>query len=105
MVLTVQPGSYQYRVIIDGKWQEDPANPTRVPNHHGGSNSLLRVIPCSARNAHIAQSIPAPTTPMIRPLAAGRAAGPAAGGGGAGARGGGGGGPRGRAREPGERVA
>src|SRR3569832_2191733 len=44
-VLTVQPGSYQYRVISDGKWQEDPANPTRVPNLHGGSNSLLRVIP------------------------------------------------------------
>lgn len=44
-VLTVRPGSYQYRVIIDGKWQEDPANPTRVPNRHGGSNSLLRVIP------------------------------------------------------------
>lgn len=44
-VLRVRPGSYQYRVIIDGKWQEDPANPVRVPNSHGGSNSLLRVIP------------------------------------------------------------
>lgn len=44
-VLTVRPGSYQYRVIIDGKWQEDPANPTRVPHRHGGSNSLLRVMP------------------------------------------------------------
>lgn len=44
-VLKVRPGSYQYRVIIDGKWQEDPANPVRVPNSYGGSNSLLRVIP------------------------------------------------------------
>lgn len=44
-VLKIRPGLYQYRVIIDGKWQEDPANPTRVPNSFGGSNSLLRVIP------------------------------------------------------------
>lgn len=44
-MLQVRPGSYQYRVIIDGKWQEDPANPVRVPNNFGGSNSLLRVIP------------------------------------------------------------
>lgn len=40
-VLKIRPGSYQYRVIIDGKWQEDPANPTRVSNSFGGSNSLL----------------------------------------------------------------
>ena len=40
-VLKIRPGSYQYRVIIDGKWQEDLANPTRVPNSLGGSNSLL----------------------------------------------------------------
>lgn len=44
-VLKVSPGAYQYRVIIDGKWQEDPANPMRVPNSFGGSNSLLRVLP------------------------------------------------------------
>ena len=44
-VLKVSPGAYQYRVIIDGKWQEDPANPLRVPNAYGGNNSLLRVLP------------------------------------------------------------
>ncbi|MEK7321722.1 MAG: AAA family ATPase [Pseudomonadota bacterium] len=44
-VLKVTPGAYQYRVIIDGKWQEDPANPMRVPNRFGGSNSLLRILP------------------------------------------------------------
>ncbi len=44
-VLKISPGAYQYRVIIDGKWQEDPANPLRVPNSYGGNNSLLRVMP------------------------------------------------------------
>ena len=44
-VLKIPPGAYQYRVIIDGQWQEDPVNPVRVPNEMGGTNSLLRVMP------------------------------------------------------------
>jgi chromosome partitioning protein len=42
-VLKIPPGAYQYRVIIDGEWQEDPVNPVRVPNDLGGTNSVLRV--------------------------------------------------------------
>ncbi|MCU0936519.1 MAG: AAA family ATPase [Gammaproteobacteria bacterium] len=42
-VLRLPPGDYQYRLIVDGVWQEDPTNPRAVPNEHGGSNSLLRV--------------------------------------------------------------
>ena len=42
-VLKIPPGAYQYRVIIDGEWQEDPVNPVRVPNDMGGTNSVLRV--------------------------------------------------------------
>lgn len=44
-VLKIPPGAYQYKVIIDGQWQEDPVNPVRVPNDMGGANSLLRVVP------------------------------------------------------------
>jgi len=43
-VLKIPPGAYQYRVIINGEWQEDPVNPVRVPNDMGGTNSVLRVI-------------------------------------------------------------
>ncbi len=39
----LEPGEYQYRFIVDGKWQEDPANALRVPNAFGIFNSLLRV--------------------------------------------------------------
>jgi chromosome partitioning protein len=42
-IVTVPPGLYQYRLLVDGDWFEDPANPARIPNHAGGFNSLLRV--------------------------------------------------------------
>ena len=51
-VVKVLPGSYQYRIIVDGVWQPDPGNPVRVPNVFGGTNSLLRV----ARGAHNSQA-------------------------------------------------
>lgn len=42
-VITASPGFYQYRLIVDGSWQEDPYNPIKVPNQVGGHNSLLRI--------------------------------------------------------------
>ena len=42
-VFTAEPGVYEYRVIIDGKWQHDPTNPAEIPNELGGVNSLLQV--------------------------------------------------------------
>jgi chromosome partitioning protein len=42
-VLRLRPGAYEYRLVVDGVWQQDPTNPQAVPNHLGGSNSLLRV--------------------------------------------------------------
>lgn len=41
--LWVSPGGYEYRLIIDGVWQQDPANPKAAPNDMGGYNSLLNV--------------------------------------------------------------
>jgi hypothetical protein len=42
-ILRVSPGGYEYRLIIDGVWQQDPANPKAAPNDMGGYNSLLNV--------------------------------------------------------------
>lgn len=42
-VFTAEPGIYEYRLLIDGKWQADPTNPSEVPNDIGGINSLLQV--------------------------------------------------------------
>ncbi len=42
-ILRIQPGVYQYRLIIDGRWQEDPTNPQQIANLYGEINSILRV--------------------------------------------------------------
>lgn len=42
-ILHLSPGRYQYRLIVDGQWREDPTNPEIVENFQGGYNSLLTV--------------------------------------------------------------
>lgn len=41
--LHLNPGLYQYKLIIDGQWVPDPNNPIRVQSPFGGSNSVLFV--------------------------------------------------------------
>jgi len=38
--LTLQPGSYEYRFIVDEKWISDPDNCKRIPNPYGATNSV-----------------------------------------------------------------
>ena len=42
-VLELEPGTYQYRYVVDGSWREDPENPQVVPGPGGARNSLLVV--------------------------------------------------------------
>ncbi|HEY8284537.1 MAG TPA: S8 family serine peptidase [Chloroflexota bacterium] len=43
------PGHYQYKFLIDGaRWHDDPANPRKARDHHGGLNSLV-IVPEHAR--------------------------------------------------------
>lgn len=37
----LNPGTYQYQLVVDDKWILDPANPTKVDNNNGGFNSLF----------------------------------------------------------------
>lgn len=39
----LKPGTYKYRLIVDGKWQEDPSNPTAEQNPFGEMDSILQV--------------------------------------------------------------
>lgn len=41
--LTLPPGAYEYRLIVDGRWMTDPACPRTAPNPFGGTNCLLVV--------------------------------------------------------------
>ncbi|HQP91468.1 MAG TPA: AAA family ATPase [Candidatus Omnitrophota bacterium] len=40
---SLKPGSYKYRLVVDGKWQEDPSNPLNEKNPFGELDSLLLV--------------------------------------------------------------
>ncbi|MHB1140690.1 MAG: AAA family ATPase [Sulfuricaulis sp.] len=42
-IVMLMPGTYQYRLVVDGLWQEDPSNPEQVSNYSGGYNSVLQV--------------------------------------------------------------
>lgn len=41
--LDLAPGEYQYRLIVDGQWVDDPKAAKRVPNPYGTENCLLIV--------------------------------------------------------------
>lgn len=41
--LMLSPGTYEYKYIVDGKWQEDPTNYRVLLNTFGTFNNLLTV--------------------------------------------------------------
>lgn len=41
--IPLKNGLYKYQFIVDGRWQEDPANPNQERNSFGDINSLLEV--------------------------------------------------------------
>lgn len=41
--LSLKPGRYEYKFLVDGQWQHDPACPESVANAFGSFNSLLVV--------------------------------------------------------------
>lgn len=42
--VSLPPGSYEYRFLVDGRWTDDPACPTRRPNEFGTEN-CVRIVP------------------------------------------------------------
>jgi len=41
--IELAPGEYQYRLLVDGEWRDDPGAQVRVPNGFGTSNCVLRI--------------------------------------------------------------
>lgn len=41
--LTLPPGRYEYRLVVDGNWVDDPNAKETVANPHGGMNAVLTV--------------------------------------------------------------
>ena len=41
--LPVEKGTYRYRLVVDGQWQQDPYNRMTEMNPYGEMNSILHV--------------------------------------------------------------
>lgn len=43
IALSLPPGDYEYRFVVDGEWMDDPLCCRHVPNPFGGVNAVLHV--------------------------------------------------------------
>ena len=41
--VTLEPGSHQYRFLVDGQWRDDPTCDARVPNPFGAENCVRQI--------------------------------------------------------------
>ena len=41
--VSLPPGKYEYRLLVDGEWRDDPECPNRQPNQFGGQNCVCIV--------------------------------------------------------------
>jgi hypothetical protein len=44
--LSLKPGVYEYRLVVDGEWMPDSRASEIAPNPFGGMNSVLKVNGC-----------------------------------------------------------
>ncbi|HUS35531.1 MAG TPA: glycogen-binding domain-containing protein [Verrucomicrobiae bacterium] len=50
--MALEPGDYEYCLVVDGRWILDPMNQVSVHNSYGGRNSVLTV-PESKQASHL----------------------------------------------------
>jgi 1,4-alpha-glucan branching enzyme len=62
------PGTYEYCLVVDGKWIPDPLARESVPNPFGGRNSILQVA-TSAEAGHRADAENLPLKNVNKPKA------------------------------------
>ena len=42
-IVSLGPGRYEYKFVVDGEWQHDPTATQSVPNQYGSFNSVIAV--------------------------------------------------------------
>lgn len=47
--VSLAPGTYHYRFLVDGEWRDDPDCTVRVPNIFGGHNMVREVVAVKAK--------------------------------------------------------
>jgi 1,4-alpha-glucan branching enzyme len=61
--LTLPPGDYEYRFVMDNEWKADPNCHQSVPNPYGGMNSLFTIAEVSVSSS----KKPAFSRPALKP--------------------------------------
>jgi 1,4-alpha-glucan branching enzyme len=56
-ILSLPPGRYEYRLLVDGEWQDDPECPNRQPNQFGGENCVCVVTTNGAGEARAEEAL------------------------------------------------
>lgn len=49
--ISLPPGTYEYRLLVDGEWRDDPECHTKKANQFGGENCVCIVNGATAKNA------------------------------------------------------
>jgi 1,4-alpha-glucan branching enzyme len=61
--ILLAPGDYEYRLVVDDAWTDDPNAVRSVPNPFGGLNSIVEVRPRTAVETRA--SAPAPASAPV----------------------------------------
>ena len=71
--LSLAPGRYEYRFVVDGQWVDDPAATELIPNPFGTPNAVLVVTASQpvapARSASASSTTPRPPPTKAKPSA------------------------------------
>ena len=70
--LSLAPGRYEYRFVVDGRWVDDPAATELIPNPFGTPNAVLVVAapkPVAPAGSASASPTPRPQTTKAKPSA------------------------------------
>ncbi|MCL4789015.1 MAG: glycogen-binding domain-containing protein [Verrucomicrobia bacterium] len=54
VTVTLPPGTYHYRFLVDGQWRDDPKCTQRAPNPYGSQNMVRTVSPEPRKGARAA---------------------------------------------------
>jgi 1,4-alpha-glucan branching enzyme len=44
-IVMLYPGKYEYKFLVDGKWEQDPNNDWKCRNCFGTQNNIISVLP------------------------------------------------------------
>ncbi len=69
ITVALDPGTYEYKFVVDGDWREDPGNPDKKSDPFGGANSVVTVAADGGLAGAAVTAVPAATAAGATPTA------------------------------------